>query len=478
MTPFLPNLLSRLPRTLKNLPLLVGLTALGACATQPEATHRATATPPATSVAKPAWVGCGVTDLQLNAIKALNAQAVDKGFAGGMVTSLFCEGREILSAVAGQADSKRERASRADDLFRIYSMTKPVTVLAAMILVEEGRLKLDDPVSRYIPEFAKTVAYAGGDTIATVRTQPLARPITVRDLMRHTAGIPYLSDGPHPVGLMYTQRGIDHGAGNKIVPKDGTPPVTSVADLSQRIAAVPVMFQPGERFTYGNANDVLGHVVAIVAKQDLREFMAQRIFKPLGMNDTSFEVPPEKIGRLTAVHAARSSEPGVDRILRSTRSKDLGRGGLFQVEDPQASIFAKPRTIDFGGAGLVSTAADYQRFLQMMLGQGSLGGVKVVGPATVAEMTREQLSAEALSAPKLASQGLGYGLGFGRFADPSKLAYAVPKNGYFWGGAASTNFWVDPARNLSGVVMAQVFGGDVMPFYLDIMDTLYAKPSH
>jgi CubicO group peptidase (beta-lactamase class C family) len=424
----------------------------------------------------PVVVGCGVTDVQLRAIETLNAQAVDRGFAKGMVTSLFCDGREILNTVAGQADGKRERPASANDLFRIYSMTKPITVLAAMILVEEGKLGIDEPVSKYVPAFAKTLAYAGGESIATVRTEPLVRPITVRDLMRHTAGIPYLSDGPHPVGMLYSQRGIDHGAGNKIVPKDGSAPVASVADLTERIAALPVMFQPGERFTYGNAHDVLGHIVALVAKQDLRDFLAQRIFTPLGMRDTSFEVPADKIGRLTAVYAARSSEPGADRILRSSRTKDLGRGNLFEVEDPQSSIFAKRRLIDFGGAGLVSTAGDYQRFLQMMLGQGTLGGVKIVSPATVAEMTREQLSASALGAPKMAAQGLGYGLGFGRFADPSKLPYGVPKGGYFWGGAASTNFWVDPNRKLSGVVMAQVFGGDVMPFYLDIMDTIYAKP--
>ena len=146
----------------------------------------------------------------------------------------------------------------------------------------------------------------------------------------------------------------------------------------------------------------------------------------------------------------------------------------MQIEDPKSSIFSKPRAIDFGGAGLVSTAADYQRFLQALLQDGAPSGVRVVSKGSAAEMLRNQLSPAALGTPSIAAQGLGFGLGFSKFLQPEKLPTATPKNGSFWGGAASTYFWIDPERRISGVVMTQVFGGDVMPFYLEMMNTIYS----
>lgn len=417
---------------------------------------------------------CGVTTWQLQQLREINADVVARGFAPGISASIYCDGKPLLIATEGLADAARNRPMAADDLFRIYSMTKPLTSLATMILVDEKRLKLDDPVAKYLPEFALATVFESGDTPESITTLALKRAVTVRDLLRHTAGLTYMSPASGAVSKLYVLRGIDHGGGGAVVPADKSAPISDINEFTRRLATIPLHDQPGERFRYGNATDVLAAVVEKASGERYRDFMATRILTPLKMQDTFFDVPREKVGRLTAAYMGKSSEAGNGNVLRSTRVKDLGQGKVAQVEDPQASIFSKPRYIDFGGAGLVSTAGDYQRFLHMLLNDGQLDGVRVVSPGTVAEMTRNQLGAEALATPNLAAQGLGFGLGFAVFNDVTKAPAAVPKKGYFWGGAASTYFWVDPDRRITGVVMTQVFGGDVAPFYLEMLNTLYA----
>lgn len=418
---------------------------------------------------------CGVTTLQQTRIRQLNSAVVSRGYAAGITTLLYCDGKPLLLETQGLADIARKRAAAAGDLFRIYSMTKPLTSLAAMILVDDGKLKLDDVVAKYLPEFSGLRVFDRGDTLDTLKTEPLARPVTVRDLLRHTAGLGYMSAGPDLVGKLYALRGIDHGGGGAVVPMDKSAPVANIDEFTKRLATIPLKNQPGERFTYGNATEVLAAVVEKASGRRYRDFMASRIFTPLKMHDTFFDVPIDKADRLTAAYAGKSSQPASGNVLRFSPVNTLLQGMISQVEDPNSSIFARPRYIDFGGAGLVSTAQDYQRFLQMLLKDGVLDGVRIVSAGTVAEMVRNQLDANALATPSLASQGLGFGLGFAMFVDPAKAPVAVPINGYFWGGAASTYFWVDPDRRISGVVMTQVFGGDVMPFYLEMLNTLYGK---
>ncbi len=418
---------------------------------------------------------CGVTTQQQTRIRQLNTAVVSRGYAAGITTLLYCNGKPLLLETQGLADIARKRASAASDLFRIYSMTKPLTSLAAMILVDDGKLKLDDVVAMYLPEFAGLRVFDRGDTLNAIKTEPLARPVTVRDLLRHTAGFGYMSAGPDLVAKLYALRGIDHGGGGAVVPMDKSAPVANLDEFTKRLATIPLKNQPGERFTYGNATEVLAAVVEKASGRRYRDFMASRIFMPLKMHDTFFEIPMDKVNRLTAAYVGKSSQPGSGNVLRFAPVNTLLQGMISQVEDPNASIFARPRYIDFGGAGLVSTAHDYQRFLQMLLKDGVLDGVRIVAAGTVAEMVRNQLNANALATPSLASQGLGFGLGFAMFVDPAKAPVAVPINGYFWGGAASTYFWVDPDRKISGVVMTQVFGGDVMPFYLEMLNTLYGK---
>jgi CubicO group peptidase (beta-lactamase class C family) len=423
---------------------------------------------------KPAAVAdCGFSPQRIAKAEALVRQAVARGHAPGIVVDLRCQGRPLLAASVGLADSARQRPMRQDDLFRIYSMTKPVTSLAAMLLIEDGRLSLDDPIAKHLPEFAATQVIAPGEAGATLRTVPPQRPATVRDLLRHTAGMTYISPAPDPVHKLYVQKGIDHGGGNLIVPTDGSAPVDSVAELSRRIAAVPMLHQPGERHSYGNATDVLGHLVAVVAGKPLRAFMAERLFQPLGMRDTGFEVAAAQLPRLTAAYGGASQIAGGANVLRRGQLAEIGPSKLGLLDDPEKSVFAKRRAIDFGGAGLVSTAADYQRFLQLLLQGGSIDGQRIVRAASLAEMTRNQLGASASAASALGTQGLGFGLGFATFDDPSRAPTAIPRGGVFWGGAASTYFWADPGRGVSGVLLAQVFGGDVMPYFLELLDALY-----
>ncbi len=419
---------------------------------------------------------CGISQDRLAQVRALQTRAVSRGHAPGMVVLIQCNGRHVLESTEGLADVARERPMTKSDLFRIFSMTKPLTTVAAMVLVEQNRISLDDPLSKYLPEFSKSRVYVSGEPPETVETTPANRELTVRDLMRHTAGIPYMGAGPSAVNRIYALRGIDHGAGPAAQPKDGSKPLANAAELSKRIAAEPLLAQPGERFTYGNATDVLGALIEAVEGRPLHAVLAERIFKPLAMNDTFFEVSQTKLDRLTAAYAARSTN-NEDAILKPMPTAQLGQGFVMQVDDPHSSLFAAHRDIDFGGAGLVSTAGDYQRFLGMMLGKGEFNGVRLLKAESVAEMTRNQLDVQALKTNSLVKHDLGFGLCFGLFSASGRAGGAVPVNGYFWGGAASTYFWVDPARRITGVVMTQVFGGDVMPYYLEMLDALYREPA-
>ena len=259
--------------------------------------------------------------------------------------------------------------------------------------------------------------------------------------MRHSAGITYSSKDSDPVHRLYVEKGIDNGAGSKVVPTDNSLPIASSEELANRIASVPLLCQPGECFRYGNATDVLGRVIEKVTGKRLGIVMQERIFAPLKMNDSFFVVPADKIARLAAAYVAKSKSSKPNTILHTYPLDQLGQGGTFQIEDPKASIFASPRYMDFGGAGLVTTAPDYQRFLQLLLNGGSLDGVTLISPKSVTAMTQNQLDPRVLAGSSLGKQGLGFGLGVSIFLESDKIATAVPKDGYFWGGAASTYMW-------------------------------------
>ncbi len=349
---------------------------------------------------------------------------IDKKEYAGAITLVARNGKIVEWKTYGLADVARNKPMQKDTIVRIYSMSKPITTVAAMILHEEGKFQLDDPVSKYIPELKGLRVYAGPD-----KTEPARREITIRDLLRHTSGFTYGLFGDSQVDKMYLTKGIFN-------------PRTSLQQFVTRLAALPLKYQPGTKFNYSVSTDVLGRLVEVVSGQTLDAFFAERIFKPLDMVDTGFSVPADKVSRL-AVNYGPS------------------RGGELRiVDDSETSTYLKPPVFLSGGGGLVSTARDYARFCQMMLNGGELDGTRLLKATTVAEMTKNQLPAEALpmtmpapGAP--ADKSLGFGLGFGVRTSASASDPSVIPGEYFWGGYASTGFMICPRDQTVIISLAQ-----------------------
>jgi CubicO group peptidase (beta-lactamase class C family) len=410
--------------------------------------------------------------------RAVMADAVRRGFAPGAILLVNQNGRPIINQVIGLADRERNAPMRQDSVFRLYSMTKPLTTVAAMQLVEQGRLKLDDPVSKYIPAFAKTPVFKSGNTLAELKTEAPISPLTVRDLMRHTAGMLYKGEGPTAVEKLYALRGIDMGSGADIPPLDGSKRVGSAAELAERLAEIPLRDQPGTRFRYGNAIEVLGRVVEVASGQRLGDYMERQLLKPLGMADTSFRMAAGARARFAAAYTAKSKVPAETSVLARIDPAVTSPEPLALIDDPAKSPYLLDRPIDYGGAGLVGTAGDYLRFAEAMRQGGRLGKVRILKKQSVDWMRVNQLPSGARS-PELANAGLAFGYGFAvRDGDAATEQLSFPRCGYFWAGAASTYFWIDPANQVSGVLMTQVFGGDVRSVWLSVLDSLYGpKPA-
>ena len=357
---------------------------------------------------------------------------VDRGRLAGAVTLVARNGKVVFHEAVGHRDIEKNVTMTTDTLFRIASMTKAVTSVAVMMLVEEGRVHLDDPVSRFIPAFEKAMVAVPpppGAPAAFAAVGPgkaPARPITIRHLLTHTAGISYGSGNPFEA---------DYRAADVIgwyfADKD-----EPIAATVERLAALPLDSQPGERYVYGFNTDILGVVVEKVSGQSLADFMQGRIFSPLKMTDTAFYVDATDAGRLATVYGIAKAGAPV------ARSPEPGTG--------QGHYVAGPRKSYSGGAGLVSTASDYARFLQMLLNGGVLDGARLLSPKTVELMTSNHVGSLYLSGT------FGFGLGFeitehvGRSGRPGSVGE------YGWGGAYHTKFWVDPVEKLLVVFMTQL----------------------
>jgi len=372
--------------------------------------------------AKPAEVGLDPDKIH-KAREAVRALVQKKEMAGAIV-AVACKGKVVLFEAFGESEAGSGKAMRTDAIVRIYSMTKPITTVAAMILVDEGKLGLDDPVSKYLPEFKALRVHTGkGDETVEAR-----REVTVRDLTRHTSGLTYGVFGNSPVDQLYKKAGV-------LARGD------SLQDLITKLGKVPLMYQPGTRWQYSVSTDVLGRVVEVVSGQGLDVFFAERIFKPLDMKDSGFIVPKDKLSRFAANH-------GFD-----TKGKKL-----TVTETAEKSVYTSPPKMLSGGGGCLSTARDYLRFCQMLLNGGELDGVRLLKKATVAEMTRNQLSEEAMKAKNggNAEVGEGFGLGFGVRVGKDAPAAGRAVGEYYWGGAASTHFWVSPRQELAVVALEQL----------------------
>jgi CubicO group peptidase (beta-lactamase class C family) len=353
---------------------------------------------------------------------------VDSGKVAGVVMLVLRHGQVAYERAFGEADREAHRPMTNDALFRIASQTKAITSVAVMTLVEEGRLRLSDPVSKFVPGFAAARVAMKIDTgLALV---PLQRAITIRDLLTHTAGISYGTDSL--VREQYRAQGLGPAAGYGWYFADKTEPICVSID---RLATLPIVEQPGRHFVYGYNTDILGCVIERVSGEPLDRYLATRIFTPLRMKDTWFFPPPSQAGRMTAVY--QLTEAGT---LTRAPEGPLGQGDYL----------AGPRASFSGGAGLVSTARDYARFLQMLDNGGALDGARILAPSTVRLMTSDQIDTV------FHARGLGFGLGFEILTDPGAAGEYGGVGRYGWGGAYGSTYWVDPSADLVAVYMMQL----------------------
>jgi CubicO group peptidase (beta-lactamase class C family) len=365
----------------------------------------------------------GLSTDKLDRVKSVVQAAVDKKQTAGVVVLIARHGKVTYLESFGMMDVGAGKPMQPDAIFRIYSMTKPITTAAALVLFEEGKFKLDDPVSKYLPEFKGLRVYAGnGDQSLEAK-----REMTIRDLMRHTSGLAYGMPNGSPVDKLYIA--------NKIAD-----PGDTLADLVRKLGKLPLQYQLGTRFHYSYSTDVLGRVVEVLSEKPLDEFLSDRIFRPLDMRDTGFLVPDEKLNRFTASY------------------RPSGKGALNAIDVPATSRYRNRRKYLSGGGGLVSTARDYSRFCQMLLNDGSLQGTRLLRSETVREMTTNQLPAEALpmTLGGFSQPGLGFGLGMSVRLNTKSSKPDLTAGEYGWSGAASTFFWVAPKAELLVIVLQQV----------------------
>jgi CubicO group peptidase (beta-lactamase class C family) len=397
----------------------IGLLAATACNVQqaPESFGA-----PDLSAASPEAVG--LSSERLARLDDAMAGLIEQGQLAGMTIMLARGGRVVHSRQFGMRDLEASDPMPEDAVFRIYSMSKPITGVALMMLYEEGRFRLSDPVARYIPEFAELKVAAGEGPNGPL-VEDADHPMTMRELLTHTAGFTYGLFSQSQVDSMYVEAGV--------LDRE-----SSLRDMIEKLAEIPLRQQPGSMWHYSVANDVQGYLVEVLSGRPFDEFLEERLFGPLGMVDTGFWVPPEKAHRLAQVY----------RYDEGTRDLVPGEG-FGQEGNP---FLEEPRFLS-GGGGLVSTTADYLRFSQMMLNGGELDGVRILSPTTVELMTRNHLPRHT---PEM-SPGVGSGLTFAVVLDPV-AADGISEGEYSWGGAAGTWFWIDPVQDLTFVGMIQQFG--------------------
>ena len=357
---------------------------------------------------------------------------VDDQRLPGAISLVARRGKVVHFATYGNMDDERRKPMCPDAIFRIYSMTKPIASVALMRLYEEGRFQLDDPASAFVPELADAKVFDGG-TADDYRVRDPARPMTVRDLLMHTSGVAG-HNGPTPVGELYRRAGIA-----------GPETEMTLAEMVGRLGGIPLETDPGSRWIYGVSTDVVGRLCEVLSGLPFDRYLRERVFEPLGMVDTGFGVPAEKVGRLAAGYGPCD-----------------GRPRYSLLDDPATSVFTRPRAFFSGAAGLVSTAGDYLRFCRMLANGGELDGVRVLGPRTLRLMTANHLpggvdlTAMARTGGETKRQGQGFGLGFGVLLDQTVAQTIGTAGEYFWGGAASTAFFVSPAEDLIAIFLTQL----------------------
>ena len=379
----------------------------------------------------------GLSSERLARIDAhLKRRYLDPGKIAGALSLVFRRGEIAWLSPVGLMDRERGKPMAQDTIFRIYSMTKPITSVALMTLYEHGHFQLDDPVHKYIPAWRSLRVYQAGEHPEFL-SAPCQRAMTIRDLLTHTSGLTYGFMLRTNVDRAYRKLGI--GSFGKTF--DGT-----LAEMVEALAGLPLEFSPGTAWNYSVSTDVCGHLVELLSGERFDEYLRRHVFEPLGMLDTAFHVPDEKLERFAACY---QRGPGKQLLL---------------MDDPERSHYRRPPRLLGGGGGLVSTASDYLRFCRMLLGGGELEGARILGRKTIELMTRNHLpGGKDLSETSVgmfsesAMAGTGFGLGFSVTLDPARTGGVGSAGEYAWGGAASTLFWIDPAEDLIAIFLTQFF---------------------
>lgn len=397
---------------------------------------------PAAAVVQPAFTpaaspeAVGFDSARLAKLDAYMKGVVDQGRVAGMTTFLARKGKVVSFKTYGKASLATGAPMTEDAIFRIYSMTKPITGVAMMILFEEGKWRLDDPVTRYIPEFKNLKVVKSVNPDGTMVLEDMVRPPTMREVMSHTAGFGYGLQDEHPVDKLFREKRVL-----------GSPSLKAMID---RTAEIPLVFQPGTSWRYSVSVDIQGYLVEKLSGQTLGQFMEQRIFKPLKMNDTAFFAPPDKASRLAAVYV-------FDRDQR----KIVEAKSIFGNDLP---TYLTAPAAESGGGGLVGTTMDYARFAQMLVNGGELEGARILSPAAVEMMGTNMIAKEAFvgsngTVGTRFNDAVGFGLDFMVVNDPRRAGTLEGKGTMSWGGAAGTWFWVDPTNDVVFVGMIQRLGG-------------------
>jgi CubicO group peptidase (beta-lactamase class C family) len=385
---------------------------------------------------------------------------VDSGRLPGLLTMVYRRGKLAHTGMSGHMDVERGKPMREDAIFRIYSMSKPITSVALMMLAEEGLIGLDDDVATHIPSWKNLGVYATGvpglvtTEQASFLTTPVRRPMKIVDLVTHTSGLTYGFMNRTNVDRAYREARIaDFNA-------EG-----GLDAMIERLSTLPLEFSPGTAWNYSVSIDVMGYLVQKLSGMSFGDFLRTRLFEPLGMSDTAFWCPPEKIDRFTSCY-----------------QPDEG-GGIKLQDDAEQSTYAAPPSLESGGGGLVSTAHDYMRFCRMMLHGGTLDGVQILSPKTVELFSLNHLPENKeladMAPPGLFSEagysGIGFSIGCGVNINVARTRLPGTLGEYFWGGAASTAFWIDPKEELAVVFMTQVLGSDArLTLRRDLRTLVYA----
>jgi CubicO group peptidase (beta-lactamase class C family) len=389
----------------------------------------------------------GLSSSRLQKIDPWMQRLVADRKLAGLSVAVLRRGELAYCAATGLADIARGVPFTRDTLVRIYSMTKPLTSTAILMLYEDGHFQLDDPISRFLPCFANPRVFIGGSR-ARPETEPAARGITFRDLLTHTSGLTYGFMDATAIDALYRETGVDFQLSD-----------LTLAEVVEKAAALPLLAQPGTAWNYSVATDVLGRLVEVISGEPFDRFLGARVLAPLGMTETTFRVTPEMLPRFAALYAR-----GAD-------------GAPTLMDDVPTSIFLKSR-LPSGGGGLVSTLDDYLRFCRCILNKGELNGVRLLGRKTVELMTANHLRGDMADMGQArfsesSYAGIGFGLGFSVMLDPARAQILGTAGEVAWGGAASTAFWIDPAEDMAVVLLTQLMPSSTYPIRRELRVLTY-----